>query len=104
MRRAKRLLAALALLALLGIACNEGAEPRVREQAEASEEVVVPALSGRGVEEARNLLTAEGLRVEVERQVFPNAEPRTVVDSDPSEGMLVERGTTVTITIARPRG
>lgn len=102
-RPSNRLVAALALLALLGIACNEGAEPRVREQAEASDEVVVPALSGREVEEARNLLEASGLRVEVERQVFPRAEPGTVVDSEPNEGTLVEAGTTVTITIARRR-
>lgn len=98
-----RLVAALVLLALLAIACDEGAEPRIQEQTEESEGVVVPALSGREVDEARNLLEATGLRVEVERQVFPNAEPGTVVDSEPNEGELVEAGTTVTITIARRR-
>lgn len=100
-RRSNKLFAALALLALFGVACSDETSSRVREEAEASNEVVVPALSGRGVEEATNLLEARGLRVEVERQVFPEAEPRTVVDSDPKEGALVETGTVVTITIAR---
>ncbi|MGH2748303.1 MAG: PASTA domain-containing protein [Actinomycetota bacterium] len=102
-RPSNRLVAALVLLALLGSACNEGTEPRIQEQTEESDEVVVPALSGRDVKEARNLLEAAGFRVEVEQQVFPNAEPGTVVDSEPSEGTLVEAGSTVTITIATRR-
>jgi beta-lactam-binding protein with PASTA domain len=104
-RWANKSLASLVLLAfaLLGTACDEDPDAQLREQTEASNEVVVPALSGRDVEEAGNLLEADGLGVEIERQVFPNAEPGTVVDTQPPGGTLVERGTTVTITIARRR-
>lgn len=102
-RRSSGLVAALALLVLVAPACDPDTSPRVRSQTEASDTVVVPALSGRDVEEAGNLLRAVGLRVEIDHQVFPDAEPQTVVDSEPNEGTLVEVGTVVRITIARRR-
>jgi hypothetical protein len=66
------------------------------------EEVAVPALKGLSSAEARQALDRVGLTY---RLIFrpADAEPGTVIDSDPPEGREVPADTEVTLVIAAPR-
>jgi hypothetical protein len=66
------------------------------------EEVAVPALKGLSSAEARQALDRVGLTY---RLIFrpADAEPGTVIDSDPPEGREVPADTEITLVIAAPR-
>jgi len=67
-----------------------------------TDEVTIPALKGRSLAEARAALNRAGLSY---RLLYRNsdAQPGTVVDSDPAEGQEVPPDTTVTLVIAAQR-
>jgi hypothetical protein len=64
-------------------------------------EVTVPALRGMPVEDAKAALDRTGLTYRVIRRPS-DAEPGTVVDSDPPEGRLVPSDTRITLVVAEP--
>ncbi|MEV6303704.1 PASTA domain-containing protein [Actinoplanes sp. NPDC051861] len=64
-------------------------------------EVTVPALRGMPLEDAQAALERTGLTYRVIRRPS-DAEPETVIDSDPPEGRLVPSDTRVTLVVAQP--
>ncbi len=65
------------------------------------EQVAVPSVVGRTEDEARALLTAAGLQVGVTRRDDDKADPGTVLSQDPPAGGKVDRGSTVSLVVAR---
>ncbi len=61
--------------------------------------VSVPDVSGQTVEDATAALTGAGLETQLESVDDPDAEPGTVIDTDPAAGTEVERGSTVTLRV-----
>lgn len=99
----RRALATLAVVALLAAACSGGLDETTRRRIERTDQVAVPALSGRPLKQAKNLLRAQNLKFEVTRQIFPRQRPGRVVGQEPPQGTLVEEGTTVVVEVARGR-
>ncbi|WP_433299584.1 PASTA domain-containing protein [Actinoplanes sp. CA-030573] len=67
-------------------------------------EVVVPALRGLSLAEARAALDRSGLRYRVLYRNSTAAPEGTVIDSDPAEGQEVPPDTRVTIVVSQPQG
>ena len=65
------------------------------------EQVTVPDVVNSPLDEARSELQRAGLEVAVERQETDDAEPDTVLSQDPAAGGEVEKGSTVTLTVAK---
>jgi serine/threonine-protein kinase len=63
--------------------------------------VTVPDVTGESEANARSALEAAGLTVEADQQESEDQEPGTVLDQDPAAGERVERGSSVTITVAQ---
>jgi eukaryotic-like serine/threonine-protein kinase len=63
--------------------------------------VSVPDVTGESEENARSALEAAGLTVETNQQESEDQEPGTVLDQDPAAGERVQRGASVTITVAQ---
>jgi serine/threonine-protein kinase len=65
------------------------------------EQVTVPAVEGDGVDAARAELERVGLEVSIAREETNASAPDTVIGQDPAGGTEVEKGTTVTLTVAQ---
>jgi beta-lactam-binding protein with PASTA domain len=65
------------------------------------EQVTVPGVVDSPLDDARAELERAGLEVATERQETDDAEPDTVLAQDPAAGSEVEKGSTVTLTVAR---
>ncbi len=65
------------------------------------EQVTVPAVEGDGVDSARAELERVGLEVSIAREETNAAAPDTVIGQDPAAGTEVEKGSTVTLTVAQ---
>jgi eukaryotic-like serine/threonine-protein kinase len=63
--------------------------------------VSVPDVTGESEENARSALEAAGLTVEANQQESEDQEPGTVLAQDPAAGERVQRGSSVTITVAQ---
>jgi eukaryotic-like serine/threonine-protein kinase len=63
--------------------------------------VAVPDVTGESEENARSALEAAGLTVETNQQESEDQEPGTVLAQDPAAGERVQRGSSVTITVAQ---
>ena len=64
------------------------------------QKVKVPAVVGKSQDDAERLLREAGLESDVKDRTDPDAEPGTVIDSDPKPGEEVAPGATVTLTVA----
>ena len=62
--------------------------------------VTVPDVSGQSVDEATTALSDAGLRSEVESVEDPDAEPNTVISTEPAAGEEVDRDSTVKLRVA----
>jgi serine/threonine-protein kinase len=65
------------------------------------EQVTVPDVTDSSLADARAELQRAGLEVATERQETDDAEPDTVLSQDPAGGSEVEKGSTVTLTVAK---
>jgi eukaryotic-like serine/threonine-protein kinase len=65
------------------------------------EQVKVPGVVDSDVDEARAQLERAGLEVVVQREETADAEPDTVIGQTPEGGTEVEKGSTVTLTVAK---
>ena len=65
------------------------------------EQVEVPNVVDRSLDEARATLSRAGLEVDVVRQETGDAEPETVLSQDPEGGAEVDKGATITLTVAK---
>ncbi len=65
------------------------------------EQVEVPGVEGEEEDTARQILEDAGFQVQVEEVPGPPPEDGTVVDQDPDGGTEADRGSTVTIVVAR---
>jgi serine/threonine-protein kinase len=65
------------------------------------EQVEVPGVTGKSYEEASSQLQAKGFQVERADQVTDNADPGTVVKQDPGAGSKIDKGSTVTLAVAK---
>jgi serine/threonine-protein kinase len=65
------------------------------------EQVEVPDVSGKSYEEASSQLEAKGFQVERNDQVTDDADPGTVIKQDPGPGSKIDKGSTVTLAVAK---
>jgi eukaryotic-like serine/threonine-protein kinase len=65
------------------------------------EQVDVPDVTGKSFEEASSQLQARGFQVERNDQVTDNADPGTVIKQDPGAGSSIDKGSTVTLAVAK---
>jgi serine/threonine-protein kinase len=65
------------------------------------EQVEVPDVKGKSYEEASSQLQAKGFQVQRNDQVTDNADPGTVVKQDPGPGSKIDKGSTVTLAVAK---
>ncbi|MEV0638143.1 Stk1 family PASTA domain-containing Ser/Thr kinase [Streptomyces sp. NPDC050619] len=65
--------------------------------------VAVPSVIGLNIDEAKSKLEADDyqFKVKTETREVPDDDPGTVLDQDPIKGEEVEKGTTITLTIAK---
>ncbi|MEU1535225.1 Stk1 family PASTA domain-containing Ser/Thr kinase [Streptomyces fagopyri] len=64
--------------------------------------VVVPGVTGQSLDDAKAKLEGDGYRFQVKTKTQISAEdPNTVLDQDPKLGAEVQKGTTITLTIAK---
>ena len=64
-------------------------------------EATVPAVAGLSTEEAERQLEAAGFETRVEREFSDEVERGRVIETEPSSGSVVERGTTVVMLVSR---
>jgi hypothetical protein len=76
--------------------------PPTTEPTNGNEEVTIPALKGRSLAEAQAALNRAGLSYRLLYRAS-DAQPNTVIDSDPAEGQEVPPDTTVTLVVAAQR-
>jgi eukaryotic-like serine/threonine-protein kinase len=65
------------------------------------EQVEVPDVRNKQVDEAKSILADKGLGVNVNETEFGDAQPGTVLDQSPSPGSSVDAGSTVSLTVAK---
>jgi eukaryotic-like serine/threonine-protein kinase len=65
------------------------------------EQVEVPDVSGQNVDEASSELRDRGFQVARKDQVTDNEDPGTVLGQSPSAGQRIDKGSTVTLTVAK---
>jgi serine/threonine-protein kinase len=65
------------------------------------EQVAVPDVKGKSFEEASSQLQAKGFQVQRNDQVTDSADPGTVVKQDPGAGSKIDKGSTVTLAVAK---
>jgi len=65
------------------------------------EQVTVPDVSGDDIESARSALDKVGLTADVTREESEDEEPNTVLSQDPAPGTKVDKGSAVSIVVAK---
>jgi beta-lactam-binding protein with PASTA domain/predicted Ser/Thr protein kinase len=65
------------------------------------EQVQVPDVTGQSFEEASSALSNRGFQVTRKEQVTDNEDPGTVLSQSPSGGTSIDKGSTVTLTVAK---
>ncbi len=65
------------------------------------EQVEVPDVRNKQVDDAKSILADKGLGVNVNETEFADAQPGTVLDQSPSPGSSVDAGSTVSLTVAK---